>query len=121
MTVTSEKIATLNADLLHYESRIKATEQTLANLKEIYRRMVEGMPKAMDAPGSESHMSGGRRISVGMDIPPRPQVSQPNALEWLGKSRQGFKASEQSGEPISGACRDPGPKPGPHERSRPEH
>jgi hypothetical protein len=57
MTATSEKIASLGADLLRadllrYESRIKATEQTLANLKEIYRRIAEvDLPKAMNGRG----------------------------------------------------------------------
>jgi hypothetical protein len=85
MTVISEKIASLGADLLRYESRIKATEQTLANLKEIYRRIAEvDLPKAIDAAEvSEFRMSDGRRISVGMDTytPAFPKSHEAKAFE----------------------------------------
>jgi hypothetical protein len=96
MTITPEKIASLGADLLRYESRIKATEETLAKLKEIYRRIAEvELPEAMGAAEvSEFRMSDGRRISVGMD----PQAGVPKArwseaLGWLSKSRQGLGVS----------------------------
>lgn len=96
MTATPERIASLGADLLRYESRIKATEATLANLKEIYRRIAEfELPKAMDAAElSEFRMIDGRRISVGMDTQagiPRARGSE--TFEWFREPGQGVKAS----------------------------
>jgi hypothetical protein len=96
MTETLQTIASLSAELLRYESRIKATEATLANLKEIYRRIAElELPKAMNAAAlSEFRMSDGHRISVGLDTQdgiPKARGSQ--TFEWFREPRQGLKAS----------------------------
>jgi len=93
MTVPLDKIASLGADLLHYESRIKATQETLAKLQEIYRRIAEvELPKAMDAAEvREFRMTDGRRIRVDRDAHKgTPKACCYEAFEWLRTSRQGI-------------------------------
>jgi hypothetical protein len=70
MMVPQEKVASLRADLLRYDSRIKATEETLARLKELYRHIADvELPQAMNAAdGSQSRMIDGPGITAGMDL-----------------------------------------------------
>jgi hypothetical protein len=99
MTVALDSIASLSADLRRYESRIMATEETLAKLKEIYRRIAEvELPKAMGAAKvNEFQMNDGRRIRIDIDAQagiPRACLSE--TFEWLHQSRRALGISCQS-------------------------
>jgi hypothetical protein len=89
MTVSMDTIASLGADLLRYESRIKATEETLAKLREMYRRIAEvELPRAMSAAEvTEFRMRDGRHIRVDVDAEAgTPKACWYEAMEWLRAS-----------------------------------
>jgi hypothetical protein len=67
-TAALQKVESLGRDFVRYESCIKATEETLAKLKELYGRIAEHeLPRAMDAAGVSEFRMPGARITLARD------------------------------------------------------